>query len=150
MLCSMLSADKWIDNQGAVVIIPWRFYIALVKLRWSALLVCWSLLHGWRTWDTNSLQMVSSWSQNIDIREKASNVASHGLLCRYGIVISFTCKVASRVKSDGLKAMLWCRVVLWEIVRLDCGLVLWACGWFVGLVDNLLYCGLWIMWCGCR
>ena len=46
--------------------------------------------------------------------EKASNVASDGFLSRYGIIISFTRKIASRAKSDGLKAMLWCRVVLWE------------------------------------
>ena len=52
--------------------------------------------------------MVGSWSQNIDTSEKAPNVTSHGLLCRYGIFISFALKVASRVKSDGLKAMLWC------------------------------------------
>ena len=79
--------------------------------------------------------MVGSWSQNIDMPEKPSNVASDGLLCRYGIIISFTYKVASRVKSDGLKAMLWCRVVLWEIMKagrvalVRCGgLVRWACG----------------------
>lgn len=46
--------------------------------------------------------------------EKAPNVASDGFLSRYGIIISLARKVAARVKSDGLKAMLWCRVVLWE------------------------------------
>ena len=67
--------------------------------------------------------------------EKAPNVASDGFLSRYGIVILFTRKVASRVKSDGLKAMLWCRVVLWEIVKagrvvlvLVCWAVVVACG----------------------
>ena len=85
--------------------------------------------------DVNGLQMVSSWSQNIDMPEKASNVASDGFLSRYGIFILFTRKVASRVKSDGLKAMLWCRVVLWEnskagrvALTVGCGLVRWACG----------------------
>ena len=63
----------------------------------SALLVCWSLLHGWRTWDANGLQMVVSWSQNIDMLEKASNIASDGFLSRYGIFISFTRKVVSYV-----------------------------------------------------
>ena len=69
--------------------------------------------------------------------EKAPNVASNGLLVCYGIFILFTCKVASRVKSDGLKAMLWCRVAVWEnskagrvALTVGCGLVRWACGWF--------------------
>ena len=69
--------------------------------------------------------------------EKAPNVALDGFLVRYGIIISFTRKVASRVKSDGLKAMLWCRVVLWENSKAGrVALVLWAvvlvkgCGWF--------------------
>lgn len=77
----------------------------------------------------NGLQMVGSRSQNSDTSEKAPNVASRGFLCRYGIIISFTRKVASRVKSDRLKAMLWCRVVLWEIVkagRVALVLVWWA------------------------
>ena len=65
----------------------------------------------------NGFQMVGSRSQNINMPEKAPNVASHGLLCRYGIVISFTCKVASRVKSDGLKAIVVHSVVVWEIVK---------------------------------
>ena len=47
--------------------------------------------------DVNGLQMVGSWSQNIDMHEKAPNVASDGFLCRYGIVISFARKVASYV-----------------------------------------------------
>ena len=83
--------------------------------------------------------------------EKASNVASDGFLSRYGIFILFTRKVASRVKSDGLKAMLWCRVVLWENSKAGrVVLVLWAVGWFVGLVDGLSWWavdrlkGLWI------
>ena len=83
--------------------------------------------------------------------EKAPNVASNGFLVCYGIFILFTRKVASRVKSNGLKAMLWCRVVLWEIARLDvwcwyCGLWAGSLGlWMVragGLVDRLK--GLWI------
>ena len=88
--------------------------------------------------------MVVSWSQNIDTSEKALNVASDGFLSRYGIFILFTRKVASRVKSDRLKAMLWCRVVLWEIVKAGrVALVLWAVGWFGGLVDSLSWwaCG---------
>ena len=65
--------------------------------------------------------------------EKAPNVASDGFLSRYGIFILFTRKVASRVKSDGLKAMLWCRVVLWENSKAGrVALVLWAVGWFGG------------------
>ena len=56
------------------------------------------------------------------------------------------------MKSDGLKAMLWCRVVLWEIMKagrvalvavaVGCcaGFVdrvsWWQCGWFKGLVDK--------------
>ena len=90
------------------------------------------------------MQMVGLWSQNIDMPEKASNVASDGFLSRYGIFILFTRKVASRVKSDGLKAMLWCRVVLWENSKAGrVALVLWAVGWFVGLVDGLSWwnCG---------
>ena len=82
--------------------------------------------------------MVGLWSQNIDMPEKAPNAASRGLLCRYGIFISFARKVASRVKSDRLKVMLCCRVVLWEMLK--AGRVarwLWAVGWFVGLVDRL-------------
>ena len=62
--------------------------------------------------------------------EKASNVASDGLLLCCGIFISFTRKVASRVKSDRLKAMLWRRVVLWEIVK--AGLWRWCCGLVAG------------------
>ena len=65
--------------------------------------------------------------------EKAPNVAPDGFLSRYGIFILFSRKVASRVKSDGLKAMLWCRVVLWENSKLDVWRWLWAVGWFVGL-----------------
>ena len=100
-------------------------------------------------WNVKGFQIGGSWSQNINTPEKASNVASHGLLCRYGITISFARKVASRVKSDRLKAMLWCRVVLWEIMK--AGRVALVLVWWAGLVavDNLLYCGLWIMWCGC-
>ena len=65
--------------------------------------------------------------------EKAPNVASDGFLSRYGIFILFTRKVACRVKSDGLKAMLWCRVVLWENSKAGrVALVLWAVGWFGG------------------
>ena len=63
---------------------------------------------------SNGLQMVSLWAQNIDMPEKAPNVASGGFLSRYGIFISLARKIASRVKSDRLKAMLWCSVVLWE------------------------------------
>ena len=80
--------------------------------------------------------MVGSWSQNIDMPEKPSNVASDGLLCRYGIIISFTYKVASRVKSDGLKAIVVHSVVLWRNSK---G---WTCGagavWWAGSL------GLWI------
>ena len=101
--------------------------------------------------DVNGLQMVSSWSQNIDTPEKAPNVASDGFLSRYGIFILFTRKVASRVKSDGLKAMLWCRVVLWENSKAGrVALVLWAVGCCAGLVDGLSWWavdrlkGLWI------
>lgn len=83
--------------------------------------------------DVNGLQMVVSWSQNCHMPEKAPNIASDGFLSRYGIFISFTCKVASRVKSDGLKAMLWRRVVLWENSKAGrVVLVLWAVGWFGG------------------
>ena len=68
------------------------------------------------------------------MHEKAPNVASDGFLSRYGIVISFTLKVASRVKSDGLKVMLWCRVVLWENSKAGrVVLVWWASGWLYGL-----------------
>lgn len=63
----------------------------------ASLLVCWSLLHGQRTWDADGLQMVGSWSQNIDMLEKAPNVAPDGFLSRYGIFILFTRKVASYV-----------------------------------------------------
>lgn len=115
------------------MIIPWRFFIARARfcraLRWSAGL----LLYGWRSWDVNGSQMVSSWSQNIDMLEKAPNVASRGFLSRYGIFILFTRKVASRVKSDRLKAMLCSRVVLWENSK--AGRVarwLWAVGWLGG------------------
>ena len=65
--------------------------------------------------------------------EKALNAASDGFLSRCGIFISFTRKVASRVKSDRLKVMLWCRVVLWENSKAGrVALVLWAVGWFGG------------------
>lgn len=110
---------------------PWRFFIARVKLY----LVCSAGLCSMaqHVRDVNGFQMVGLWSQNIDMPEKVSNVASHGFLCRYGIVISFTYKVASRVKSDGLKAMLWCRVVLWRNSKAGrVALVLWAMGWFGG------------------
>ena len=84
--------------------------------------------------------MVVSWSQNVDMPEKPSNVASDGLLCRYGIVISFTYKVASRVKSDRLKAMLWCRVVLWRNSKAGrVALVCWA-GGCLRAVDRLNWC----------
>ena len=84
--------------------------------------------------DANGLQMVSSWPQNIDMPEKAPNVASDGFLSRYGIFISFTRKVASRVKSDRLKAMLWCRVVLWENSKAGrVALVLWLWDGSLGL-----------------
>ena len=61
--------------------------------------------------------MVGLWSQNINTPEKASNIASRGLLLYCGIIILLAHKVASRVKSDGLKAVLWYRVVLQEIVK---------------------------------
>ena len=38
------------------------------------------------------------------------------------------------MKSDGLKAMLWCRVVAWEIVK--AGRVVLAVGCCAGLVDS--------------
>ena len=82
--------------------------------------------------------MVVSWSQNIDTSEKAPNVASDGFLSRYGIFISLARKVASRVKSDGLKAMLWCRVVLWENSK--AGRVVLVC-WLWAVV-----LGLWMVW----
>ena len=44
--------------------------------------------------------------------------SSKSFYCYYGIIVLLTRKVASRVKSDGLKAMLWCRVVVWEIMVL--------------------------------
>ena len=66
--------------------------------------------------------------------KKAPNVASDGFLSRYGIFILFTRKVASRVKSDGLKAMLWRRVVLWENSKAGrVALVLWLWAGLVGL-----------------
>ena len=94
---------------------PWRFFIARVKLchvlRWSAGLC--SMAGSFEA--SKGLQMVSLWSQNIDMLEKAPNVASDGFLSRYGIFISLARKIASRVKSDRLKAMLCYRVVLlWE------------------------------------
>lgn len=64
---------------------------------------------------SKGLQMVGLWSQNIDMLEKAPNVTSDGFLSRYGIFISLARKIASRVKSDRLKAMLcYCVVLLWE------------------------------------
>lgn len=67
------------------------------------------------------------------MHEKAPNVAPDGFLSRYGIFISFTRKVASRVKSDRLKAMYVHSVVLWENSKAGrVVLVLWAVGWFVG------------------
>ena len=50
------------------------------------------------------------------------------------------------MKSDRLKAMLWCRVVLWENSKAGrVALVLWAVGWFggCGWVKGWLV-GLWI------
>ena len=77
--------------------------------------------------------MVVSWSQNIDMHEKAPNVASDGFLSRYGIITLLARKVASRVKSDRLKAMLCSRVVLWENSKAGrVALVCWAVGWFKG------------------
>ena len=69
--------------------------------------------------------------------EKASNVTSDSFLSRYGIVILFSRKVASRVKSDGLKVMLWCRVVLWENSKAGRVVLVMVC-WAGSL-------GLWIM-----
>ena len=79
-------------------------------------------------------------SGNINTSEKASNVTSDGLLLCCGIIISLARKVAPRVKSDRLKVMLWCRVVLWEIARLD--VWCWCCGLWAGLraVDGLGCC----------
>ena len=88
--------------------------------------------------DVNGLQMVVSWSQNIDTPEKAPNVASDGFCCVVVYLYYFACKVASRVKSDGLKAMLWHSVVLWENSKAGrVALVLWAVGCCAGLVDSL-------------
>ena len=72
--------------------------------------------------------------------EKPSNVASNGFLSRYGIFILFTRKVASRVKSDGLKAMLWCRVAVRENSK--AGRVALVCGLWAGSL------GLWIVRAG--
>ena len=76
------------------------------------------------------LQIIGSWSQNINMPEKASNVASRGLLLCYGIIILIVLKIASRVKSDGLKVIVVHSVVVWEIVKagrvalaVGCGLV---------------------------
>ena len=66
--------------------------------------------------------------------EKAPNVVSDGLLLCYGIFILLALKVASRVKSDRLKAMLCCRVVLWRNSKAGrVALVAVAVGWFKGL-----------------
>ena len=73
----------------------------------------------------NGFRIIGSWSGNIDMPEKAPNVASDGLLLCYGIFISFTRKVASRVKSDGLKAMLWRRVETGWLTALSG--VIWRC-----------------------
>ena len=80
-------------------------------------------------WNVNGFQIGGSWSQNIDMLEKALNVTSDGFLSRYGIIISLACKVASRVESDRLKAMLCYRVVLWEnskAGRVALAMVRWA------------------------
>ena len=77
--------------------------------------------------------MVGSWSGNIDMLEKAPNVAPDGFLSRYGIFILFTRKVASRVNSDRLRVMLWCRVVLWRNSKAGRVALAVAVGWFVGL-----------------
>ena len=69
--------------------------------------------------------------------EKAPNVAPDGFLSRYGIFILFTRKVASRVQSDRLKAMLCSRVVLWENSKAG-RVVLVLVSWAVVL-------GLWIV-----
>ena len=93
--------------------------------------------------DVNGLRIVGSRSQNSDTSEKAPNVASRGFLSRYGIFISFTRKVASRVKSDRLKAMLCCRVVLWEMLKAGhVALVSWLVG-CLRAVDRLSWwaCG---------
>lgn len=80
------------------MIIPWRLFYCPCK----ALLLCSAALlvsaACWRTWDANSLQMVSSWSQNSDMPEKAPNVAPDGFLVRYGIIISLMYK--SRVSRE--------------------------------------------------
>ena len=76
---------------------PRCFFIALVKLCRA---LCWSLLvrsMAEHVRDVNGLQMVGLWSQNIDMPEKAPNVASDGLLLCYGIVISLLHKVVSYV-----------------------------------------------------
>ena len=101
------------DNQGAMVIIPWRLFYCRCKALLCALLVSAGLLYGQCTWDANGLQMVSLWSQNIDMPEKASNVVSDGFLSRYGIIISFTRKVASYVVFCAFQgyAMLSCGTV---------------------------------------
>ena len=49
----------------------------------------------------------------------------------------FACKVASRVKSDRLKAIVMCRVAVWEIVKAG-RVVLVLVSWAVVL-------GLWIV-----
>ena len=77
------------------------------------------------------------------MHEKAPNVAPDGFLVRYGIVILFTRKDASRVQSDRLKAMLCSRVVVWENSK--AGRVALVCWLWAGLraVDRLSWwrCG---------
>ena len=73
------------------------------------------------------------------MHEKAPNVASRGLLLCCGIFILFTRKVAPRVKSDGLKAIIVHSVAVWENSKAGrVVLVLWAVGWFGGLVDGFV------------
>ena len=49
--------------------------------------------------------MVGSWSQNIDMLEKAPNVTPDGFLQRYGIIVLLIYKVLSVVMFKGFKVV---------------------------------------------
>lgn len=84
--------------------------------------------------------MVGLWSYNIDMPEKASNIASHGFLVCYSITILYIIKVLLYVMFKGFKVVVWCRVVACKdnskVNR--CGVSVCCCRVVVML---------WIVWC---
>lgn len=133
--------NEWLKRCGNNAMV--LFYCPCKALL-RALLVCWSLLYGWRTWGLKTACRWSFHSLKMSICTRRHQTSRLTAFYRVMVYLYYL-RVKSRLMWCFVpsKAMLCSRVVLWENSKAGrVALVLWlwagslGCGWF-----GLLCCG---------